>query len=340
MHDMQAFRRASFGHPAHAVTRLGFGAMGLGGHFGVQDPGYMEDVVLEALALGVNFIDTARAYGPSEKIVGRALRRWNGPRPLLATKALPGIPPAGASPGAGWQYPVPVDVAYPVGSIRNSLRRSLDELGTGSVDLLQLHQYWAHWDNSAWLDDLAALRAEGLVGAIGVSVPDHRPEMACTLVREGMVDSVQVIINIFDPLALDCLAPMAEARGIAIIARCILDEGGLTGFLRPDTHFAPDQWIHGYFDCVPRETYLRRVEALREFVPGYASSLAELAIRYVLSFPAVTVALSSMHLREHLHANLRALDAGPLPAPVLDKLRHHHRWIRNFYHARRHLDVG
>lgn len=296
----------------------------------------MEEVVLRALEKGVDFIDTAAAYGPSEEIIGRALRRWSGPKPFLATKALPSPQPMGVI-GAGWQHPVPCEAAYPRGSIRRSAERSLQALGVEQLDLLQLHQYWADWPDAAWLEEVAELRRAGLVRLVGISVPDHRHEMALPVVRSGLVDSIQTIINIFDPLALDCLVPLARRNGVGIIARCILDEGGLAGTLARDTKFSPADWIHGYFDCVPRDLYLARVDALRKFVPKYAASLAELAIRYVLSWPGVSVALCSMHVMDHLQSNLAALNAGPLPPEVADELRHRHRWIRNFYHERRYL---
>jgi aryl-alcohol dehydrogenase-like predicted oxidoreductase len=217
---------------------------------------------------------------------------------------------------------------------------SLRELGLERVDLLQLHQYWAHWHNDDWLTELESLRREGLVRYIGISVPDHRHDLAILLVQAGLVDSVQTIVNIFDPLALDCLVPICASRGVGVIARCILDEGGLAGAIDSETHFARSAWLHGYFDCVPREIYLERVNKLRRFVPSVARSLAELAIRYVLSFPGVSVALCSMHIREHLAANVRALEAGPLPTEIVEELRHRDRWIRNFYQARRYVEVA
>jgi len=299
----------------------------------------MVDVVLAALARGVDFIDTARAYGSSEETIGRALGQWRGARPFLATKVLPADPAPNAPPGTGWQHPVAVEKAYPAGSIRRSLEKSLTALDVGCVDLLQLHQYWGHWKNDAWLEELAELRSDGLVRQIGVSVPDHRHEMALPLVNSGLIDSVQTIVNIFDPLAMDCLLPCCEAAGVNVIARCILDEGGLAGFLRMDTAFRREDWIYGYFDCLPREIYLRRVEALRRFVPEHAESLAELAIRFVLSIPGVSVALCSMHVPAHLETNVKALDAGPLPSEVMSELRHRDRWIRNFYQERRYAGI-
>lgn len=334
---VHTFKTARIGCSDREVLRLGFGSMGLGGHFGQQDELSMEDVILEALERGVNFIDTARAYGASEKILGRALQRWKGPRPFLATKALPAAAPAGSPPGAGWQHPVSLATTYPRGAIRRSLEQSLEALGVDCVDLLQLHQYWPHWPDDEWREEVDALRQEGLISLVGVSVPDHRHDFAIHLVRSGMIDSVQTIINIFDPLALDSLVPLCQDAGVMVIARCILDEGGLTGAINSTTQFAREAWLYNYFDCLPREIYLERVERLRQFTPAFADSLAELAIRYVLSFPGVSVALCSMHVRDHLIANLQALERGRLPADVLSELRHRHRWIRNFYQARRYV---
>jgi methylglyoxal reductase len=334
------FERAEFPGTGRSVLRLGFGAMGFGGHFGVSDPKLGVEVVLEALRSGVDFLDTARAYGDSEKILGEALRQWDGPQPFLATKAQP-IPARATAPkGAGWQHPSDLKDTFPRGTIRQSLLASLRDLRLERVDLLQLHQYWAHWETEEWHSELEGLRREGLVRYIGISVPDHRHDLAISLVQAGLVDSVQTIINIFDPLALDSLVPICASRGVAVIARCILDEGGLAGAIDAETRFAPGDWLHGYFDSMPRAIYLAHVNRLRRFVPSVAHSLAELAIRYVLSFPGVSVALCSMHIREHLVANLLALEAGPLPSEIVEELRHRDRWIRNFYQARRYVEAS
>lgn len=322
-------RYSSFPKSGEAISRLGFGAMGFAGWFGEQTDGANIDALHRALDGGVNFIDTARAYGDSERIVGAALRSWHGARPFVATKI-----ECFGSPRR-WVMPLPVETVFPKGQVRASCEASLRALGGDAVDLIQLHVYWAAWGLSGyWMDELQALKDEGKARFIGVSIPDHRSDMALGIVDSGLVDSVQTIVNIFDPLALENLAPACRANDVALIARCVLDEGGLTGFLRPDTVFRPGDYREAYFDeIIPRATYIARVEALKEFVPRHASSLAALAIKFVLYDPDVTTALVSMHVAEFAATNIAAIDEPPLSDAAFDALFAHHRFVKNLNYA-------
>lgn len=319
-------RYGQFPRTGEKVSRLGFGAMGFAGWFGAGAEAEWVDGMLHALDQGVTFVDTARAYGESERIVGRALRQWTGERPFLATKIESFGPPS------RWAMPVDVETAFPRGHIRESALRSLDELGVDQVDLIQLHIWWPTWGTSGyWMDDLQQLKADGLASHVGVSIPDHRSEMALPLVHSGLIDSVQTIINIFDPIALENLVPACIERDVAVIGRCILDEGGLTGSLTEDTVFDEDDYRHRYFDgTVPRSVYLDKVDALREFVPANASSLAALAIKFATHLDGVTTALVSMHVREHAEMNIAAADEAGLSDEVFHLLRTRHRFIKNF----------
>ncbi|MBD2847195.1 aldo/keto reductase [Paenibacillus sp. IB182496] len=320
------------------VSRLGFGAMGLGGWFEAKDEAYMVRSVLLALERGVNLIDTARAYGDSERIIGEALRQWKGERPFVATKLLAGAAPAGMLPGAGMHYPLPVETAYPPGSITESAHASLRELGVDAVDLLQLHTYWPQWDDADyWMEELIRLKEQGKARFIGISLPDHRHDLAYGLIRSGAIDSVQTVLNIFDSVALDSLVPICQQHDVAVIARVILDEGGLTGFLQADTEIPESDYRHNYFDVLPRQVYLDRVERLRSYIPEHAESLTELAIRFAMQHPGVTTALTSMHRHDYAAENIAAAGKAPLDDAFFEKIKIRERWIRHFYHARRHL---
>lgn len=317
---------ADFAASGRRVSRLGFGAMGFAGWFGEQSDEEHIGALLLALDRGVNLIDTARAYGASERIVGQALRQWDGPAPFIATKVegLAGI--------TQWGTPVSVQEAFPKGQVIASCEASLGEMGLERIDLLQLHTYWANWGISGhWMDELQQLKAQGKVGQVGISVPDHRSDMALPIVMSGLIDSVQTIINIFDPTALEVLVPLCTQHRVAVIARCILDEGGLTGFLTPDTAFPEGDFRRDYFDAtMPRQAYIDKVNALRHFVPASASSLAALALKFVLHDPGVTTAITSMHLAQFAKANIAAMDEPPLSDEVFDLLKTRHRLIKNF----------
>lgn len=308
------------------VSRLGFGAMGFAGWFGAQSEADHIRALHEALDRGVSFVDTARAYGDSERILGLALKQWRGERPFVATK----VQGLGGQPQ--WGTPVPVEASFPKGQITRNCEESLRALQFDVIDCLQLHTYWPTWGTEGvWLDELTALKQQGKVRTIGISVPDHRSDMVLPLVMSGRIDAVQTVLNIFDPTALDVLVPFCQRYDVAVIARCILDEGGLTGFLRDDTVFPPGDFRDGYFDAtVPRSVYIAKVDALRRFVPGQASSLAALAIKFAMHHPGVTTALTSMHERRFASMNIAAAEEDPLTEDTFRALMFQHRFIKNF----------
>ena len=317
---------ADFSTLKEPVSRIGFGAFGLGGVFGDFDKNEAIGAMHDCWERGVNFLDTARLYGDSEAIVAEALRSWKGRRPFIATKART------IGPLAQWAIPHSVEDCFPKGHITQEAETSLRTLGVDAIDLFQIHLYWPNWGvEGYWLDELNALQASGKVRAIGVSLPDQRHDIALPLVLSGRIQSVQTVFNIFDPTPIDCLIPICRSQGVAVIARCVLDEGGLTGSLSMGSTFAEGDYRAKYFDCGPRDAYIARVEALRGFIPRHASSLAALALKFVLHDPGVTTAISSMHIRKFAHENILAADEPPLDPEVFEELRRHHRWIRNFY---------
>ena len=308
------------------VSRLGFGAMGFAGWFGTQPEADHVRALHYALDQGVSFVDTARAYGASERILGTALKQWHGDPPFVATK----VQGLGGQPQ--WGTPVPVDASFPKGQITRNCEESLRALQLDVIDCLQLHTYWPTWGTDGyWLDELEALKRHGKVRTIGISVPDHRSDMVLPLVMSGRIDAVQTVVNIFDPTALEVLVPFCTRHDVAVIARCILDEGGLTGFLRHDTVFAPGDFRDGYFDAtVPRDAYIAKVEALRRFVPEQASSLAALAIKFAMHHPGITTALASMHEQRFAAMNIAAAEEAPLDEATFRALLFQHRFIKNF----------
>jgi aryl-alcohol dehydrogenase-like predicted oxidoreductase len=307
------------------LSVLGFGAMGFAGWFGEIDDADAIRALHTALDLGVNVVDTARAYGRSEELLGAALRSWPGERPFVATKI------QAVGPQSQFATPPSVEEAFPPGWVTRSCEESLRHLGLDSVDLVQLHLYWPTWGRDGyWMDELQKLKQTGKARAVGISVPDHRHDMVIPLVESGLIDSVQTILNIFANEPLDTLVPICESNGVAVIARCILDEGGLTGFLTEDLEFPPGDFRHGYFDwTVPRRAYLAKVAALTEYVPEYASSLAALAVKFATHHVGVTTAITSMHVEEFARANIAAVSESPLPEDLIWRLRTSHRFEIN-----------
>jgi methylglyoxal reductase len=156
----------------------------------------------------------------------------------------------------------------------------------------------------------------------------------------GTIDSVQVIYNIFDPLALDCVIPICHQNNVAVIARCVLDEGGLTGFLTEETTFEEQDFRKTFFEEVPRWMYMNHVDGLRQFIPQHAGSLAKLALKFVLKHPGVTTAISSMHIEKFANENMEAIKEEELTDEIFYEIRTKHRWVRNLYQKKYWSDMN
>jgi aryl-alcohol dehydrogenase-like predicted oxidoreductase len=309
------------------VSEIGYGAWGIGG---VQWLGGADDeslrAVHRAISLGLNFIDTALAYGDghSERLVGRIVRESD--RQLyVATKVPPKNQLWPARPG------IDIDQVFPYDYVMQCTEQSLRNLGVEAVDLQQLHVWNPEWiDRDDWRRAFEDLKRSGKVRAVGVSINDHDPDSALELVSTGLIDTVQVIYNIFDQSPEARLFPLAQERQIGVIARVPLDEGGLTGEITPDTEFEPSDFRAGYFSGDRKRQVAERVTAMRRDLEGVPGTLAEIALRFCLSHPAVSTVIPGMRSVAHAEANAAVSDQGPLDRLTLGILRRH-AWARNFY---------
>jgi aryl-alcohol dehydrogenase-like predicted oxidoreductase len=278
-----------------------------------------------AVELGVNFIDTARVYGDghSERLVGELLGRRDGV--MVATKVPPKSFEWPARPGAR------LEESFPADWILSSCEESLKKLGVERIDLLQLHVWADAWtDRDEWYDALTQLRDQGKIRLCGISINSHDPASALRVVRAGRVDVLQVFYNIFDQSPEDELFPACLEHGVGVLARVPLDEGSLTGKLRPDTRFPPGDFRSEYFGGALLGDTVRRVEALRPIVEGAAGSLVRGALRFCLSHPAVSTVIPGMRSVQQAEDNCAASEDGELPPSVLAALRPH-RWVRTPY---------
>ncbi|WP_336052015.1 aldo/keto reductase [Streptomyces sp. CA2R101] len=319
-------RYRQLGRSGLSVSEIGYGAWGIGESSWV---GATEEESVRALHraidLGVNFIDTARGYGESERIVGRVVRERVGEEVRVATK----VPPKNRV----WQPPSGTDPAeaFPGVHIRESLETSLRASGLDHFDLLQFHIWSDDWvGRGDWLETISELKREGKIRLFGVSVNDHQPDSALALVRSGAVDSVQVIYNIFDQAPADSLLPACEEHGVGVIVRVALDEGGLTGRITADTVFPEGDWRNRYFrDDRPAQVG-RRVAAIVADLGIAPDEIAGTALRFVLSSTAVSTVIPGMRSVRNVERNTAVSDGRPLTGEQLAVLAKH-RWQRNFY---------
>ena len=309
------------------VSEIGYGAWGIGGR---QWLGGNDDESLAALhtaiAGGLNFIDTALAYGEghSEKLVGGVVRE-TGHRIYVATKVPPKNHLWPARPG------VPIAQVFPYDYIVRCAEESLRNLNLDAIDLLQLHV----WDPGFlpaddWRRAFEDLKRAGKIRFAGVSVNDHQPESVMELVRTGLIDTIQVIYNIFDQTPARELLPLCERENIGVLARVPLDEGALSGHITETTTFPRGDFREFYFRGDRRKQVVEHVEALTKDLGIETDRLPEIALRFCLSNPTVSTVIPGMRTRRHAESNAALSDLGPLPPAMLETLRHH-AWDRNFY---------
>lgn len=305
-----------------SLSEIGYGMWGMGSWAGSQDEASLRSLQL-ALDLGCTFFDTAWGYGEgrSERLLGQLVRANPGRSIITATK----MPPA------NFQWPTrrgdPIAAAYPPDHIRAYTEKSLTNLGLPSVDLLQFHVWEDTWaDDDGWQRAVDDLRREGLVRAVGLSLNRWEPWNALRTLRTGLIDTVQVIYNIFDRAPEDELFPLCRELGVGVIARVPFDEGTLTGTLTLDSTWPPDDWRSSYFVPENLASSVAHAEALRPDVPD-GMTMPELALRFILSNPDVTSVIPGMRSERNVRANLATSDAGPLPPELIDLLRAH-RWDR------------
>jgi len=316
----------TLGRTGPQVSEIGFGAWGIGGFMWV---GAEEDESLRALHAaidrGVTFIDTARGYGESERIVGQAVRDRAGETIHVATK----VPPKNQT----WPAPDGIDPAdaFPGAHIRASLETSLRASGLDAFDLLQFHVWSDEWvGRGDWLETIADLKQEGKIRFFGVSINDYQPENALALVRSGAVDTVQVIYNVFHQQPQEQLLPACQEHGVGVIVRVALDEGGLTGRITRDSVFPEGDWRNEYFGGDRRAQVEDHVTALVTDLGISTEQLPEHALRFVLSHPAVSTVIAGMRTVDHVERNVAVSDGQALPADVRAVLTRH-RWERDFY---------
>src|SRR5262245_3382117 len=316
-------RYRRFGRVGWEVSEIGYGMWGMGGWTGSDDEESLR-ALDRALALGCTFFDTAWAYGQgkSERLLGEALRARRGVQAYVATK----IPPKNMRWPGKAEYPV-ADT-FPPDHIRAFTEKSLENLGTPAIDLQQLHVWSDAWaTDRGWQRAVDDLKREKLVRAFGISVNRWEATNVMRALETGLVDSVQVVYNIFDQAPEDELFPYCQAHGIAVIARVPFDEGSLTGTLTADSRWPEGDWRNLYFNREHLMATLARVERLLPLLPD-GMTLPELALRFILEHPAVSTTIPGMRRPVNVERNLAASDGERLPPRLADALKGH-RWDRS-----------
>jgi aryl-alcohol dehydrogenase-like predicted oxidoreductase len=309
------------------VSEIGYGAWGIGKGLWI---GASDDESIKALNrafdLGLNFVDTALGYGDghSEILVGQAIKE-RSETIYVATK----IPPK------NYQWPaqrgVPVQETFPAEHVIECTEQSLKNLGLEAIDVQQFHVWSDEWVNQGdWLEAIQKLKKQGKVKFFGVSINDFQPENAIQLIETGVLDTVQVIYNIFEQSPEDNLFPACELHRVGVIVRVPFDEGSLTGKITPETRFEPTDFRSNYFRDDRKQQVYERVQNIASELGIPLDQMAETALRYVLSHEAVSTVIPGMRSARNVEGNCQAGDGRGLPKERVGQLKAH-RWPHNFH---------
>src|SRR5580700_8119094 len=307
------------------VSEIGFGAWQIGGGFGKQDDSEAIACIHRALDLGVDFIDTAAVYGDghSERLIGRALEGGKRKTVAIASKIPPKIGRQAVESDS-------IKDVFPVDWIVEITERSLANLKIECLDLQQLHSWTpAFLKQTDWLDGLNKLKKQGKIKSFGVSANDWDAYGAAELARSGLIDSVQVIFNIFEQRPAEKLFPAAIEANVGIIARVPFEEGLLTGNFGPEVKMDPTDWRSKWMTPDRRRDAAGRVDALRKFLKPDRPTLAALALKFCLSHPAVSTVIPGMRRLAHVDSNCAVSDGELLTKDETAELAKH-KWVHGW----------
>ena len=320
----------TFGKLGWQVSRIGMGTWALGSNWGPQDDEVSFKALHQAIDLGCNFLDTARAYGDgrSERIIARTLKRRPGDQVYVATKVPPIIEPDWLpTPYQGWQD------KFPEKHIRTELDKSLRDLNVDCIDLIQIHTWSRAWNRDPVpFEILRDCQEQGKVRAIGISTPEIDQNAVVDLMRGGYVDSVQVVYNIFDQEAQAEIFSAALEHNIAVIVRIAFDESSLTGKLTKDTRFPEGDIRNGYFAGDRLQRTVERVEKIRQTIGDREADMATAALKFALKPQAVSTVIAGTRNPQQAQINCAAGDEPPMSDSLEQDLRAHN-WRRSFWHA-------
>jgi aryl-alcohol dehydrogenase-like predicted oxidoreductase len=327
-------RYRPLGRTGFEVSEISFGAWAIGGSWGSVDDEQSLAALHRAIDRGVNFIDTADVYGDgrSERLIAK-LKSERRETIYVATKAGRRLSPHTAD-------------GYTAANLAAFVERSLKNLNTDAIDLLQLHcpptEVYSRPEVFAALDDLVKA---GKLRFYGVSV--EKVEEGLKAIDYPNVQSVQIIFNLFRQRPTELFFPECIRRKVGILARVPLASGLLTGKLSRDTHYAKDD--HRGFNRLGEafdmgETFsglgadldiaFAAVDQLKSLLPPNVS-LAQFALRWILVHPAVTCAIPGAKSVEQADSNTAAADLPPLSeAQMASVARIYDQHIRALVHDR------
>ncbi len=311
----QEYMSEYLGKTKISYSRAGIGTWAIGGGWGPQSEAQSLEAIHKALECGCRLIDTAPLYGNgrAEKLIAQAFKGY-GSRVTTVTKIYPlhyhWAPAAGT----------PIQSVYPAEHIITQAEESLRRLETDCLDCLLFQTWCPSWtEEREWYETMRALQKEGKIRAFGISVSDHRPDEANGIIQAGLVDIVEVCYSILDQRAANFLFPVALQHHVSIIARTPLASGALAGTWHEGMKFHRRDWRRRVFRDELLQQTLKRVAQVQSLIDP-TLVLAQVALRFCLSHPAVTAVIPGIRSAEQAACNLAVLEQEPLSQEILDEI--------------------
>ena len=318
----------SLGDMNLSQSRVGIGTWAIGGGWGPQPEEQSLDAILFAIEQGCALIDTAALYGNgrAERLVACALQSCDA-HVVTLTKIYPLHYHWAPAPGTS------IESVYPREHIVEQVEGSLRRLATDCLDAVLFQTWCPSWaQERAWHETMLTLQRQGKIRAFGISVSDHRSDEANEVIKAGLVNIIEAPYSILDQRAAFLLFPIAQRYHTSIIVRTPLASGALTGTWHEGMKFHRRDWRRRVFRDDLLQQTLQRVALVQSLV-GASIPLAQIALRFCLSHPAVTAIIPGVRSAEQVACNFMVLDQEPLPQTLLDQMAL--LWDETFqYHVR------
>lgn len=307
------------------ISRIGIGTWAIGGGWGPQPDDDSLKALHEALDLGCQLFDTAPLYGNghAEEILAQVFKE-RGKRATIITKVFP--LDYQWAPATG----TPIDNVFPVEHIIEQAEGSLRRLGIDCIDCLMLQTWCPTWDHEhSWYHAMCSLRDQGKIRTWGIATSDHRHNEVNGIIETGLVDIIEIPYSILDQRANEHLLSLALMHHTSVIARSPLASEALTGLWDEQRTFPRGDWRRRVFRGEVLQRTIRRINRIKALV-DMDIPLAQIALRFCLSHPAITAAIPGVQNAEQVKCNLAVLEQGPLPQELLDQITA--LWQEDFCH--------
>jgi len=297
------------------ASRIGIGTWAIGGGWGPQPEERSLAALHKALESGCLLIDTAALYGNgrAERLIAQAFKEY-GSRVTTITKIYPSHYHWAPAPGTR------IETIYPKEHILTQVEGSLRCLDTDCLDAVLFQTWCPSWgEEMTWYETMCDLQRAGKIRAFGISVSDHRPDEANSVIAAQKVDLIEAPYSLLDQRAAVHLFPLAQQYNVSIIARTPLASGALTGHWHTGMKFHRQDWRKRVFKDALFEQTLQRVARLQSFVDP-TLPLTHVALRFCLDHPAIAAVIPGVRSREQVQCNLSTIEGPPLSQELCAEL--------------------